>query len=144
MTTVDIPGGTATFRDKLTTERHRRPIKRAAFRAAGAISKLPQERPDEGGIKELLAALPLTRDEADSLLDLYDATILAFLESWTLDRPLPTCEDDLLDLDSEVYDALQDAASKLQTPDAVADTDFSPVPKEPEDHTGNSSDSEQP
>lgn len=132
MRTVEIPGGTATFREKLTTERQRRPIKRAAFAASSAIAKLPTERPEDGSIQELLATLPLSASEADSLLSLYDATILAFLESWTLPRPLPQSDDDLLDLESELYDALQDAASKLQSPEATADTDFSPVPKDSE------------
>lgn len=141
--TFDIPGGTATFRDKLSTERQRRPVKRAALAAAAAIAKLPPSRPDDDDtpIGELIGRLPLDRDEADSLFRLYDATIVAFLESWTLDRPLPD-EDGLLDLDSDLYDALVAAAARLPG-DAATDTvDFSPQPKvdnsTPTDNSGSS------
>ncbi len=129
--TVDIPGGTATFRDKLTTERQRRPIKRAAFVASGAIAKLPQAAesgpPDDTKLAEQLGALSLTAEEADAVMGLMDATILSFLESWTLDAPLPGSPDDLLDLDAEVYDALVEQARKLQATDSVAETDFEPT-----------------
>lgn len=127
--TVEIPGGTATFRDKLTTERQRRPIKRAAFAGSSAIAKLPDlEDGDEKKLTEQLASMPLTEDEADSFMGLMDATILAFLESWTLDSPLPTSRDDLLDLDADVYDALVETARSLQSPEATQETNFEPGP----------------
>lgn len=120
--TIEIPGGQATFRELLDTERQRRPLKLAAAAAASAIAKLPDDDA-EGSVRDRLAALPLSVAEAQSLMDLYDATIVAYLQSWTLDRPLPDT-DGLLDLPPDLYDALVEAASKLKAP---SETDFDPT-----------------
>lgn len=124
-TTVEIPGGYAVFREpKEMKQRQRRMIETAAMTAAHVIAKLPDSvDPASTRIADIPA---LTRDDAEALADLQDATIIALLESWTLPVPLPTL-DTLGDLDVATYDALAAASANAG---AVGNTrvDFQPSP----------------
>lgn len=67
--------------------------------------------------------------EPRALMRVQDATIVALLASWTLDRPLPAL-DTLDDMPSDVYDALQEAcaARGREVAEAVDGPDFGPTP----------------
>lgn len=75
------------------------------------------------------------------MLDLQDAGIVAFLENWSLKRPLPTIED-VQDLPRDLYTVLSDAAKPLITANVVTHEDFSPQPglENPTDGSSLSSD----
>lgn len=130
-TIVKLPGGaTATLRDPASLKvRQRRIIEVAGLSAANIISRIPQESaggsPDE--IEGAIGSLELSRADSTALMDLQDATIVAFLESWTLPQPLPTM-DTVGDMDLDVYDALAQATKELGAPLAAGTVDFSPKP----------------
>ena len=147
-TSVTIPGGTAFFRDPADMrERHRRVIRTAFAPMAGAFEKVPRDiaeravgegdaaqaaRQQAGAI--VAAAMARTRLDANALLEMRDAVIVALLESWTLRDPLPTMET-LGDLPPDLYDALSEGAEPLtEAAYAVAlPTSFEPTgPKEPD------------
>lgn len=111
MRTVDIPGGTASLREKDDVKvRQRQLVESRMVAAASALEKLP------GEMSELetydITKSNLTAAEADSLFDLQSATIVAALASWSLPAPLPTM-DTVGDLDQELYDALSTATAGL-------------------------------
>ena len=125
MPAIQLPGGhTATLRDKLVSERHHRVLEAASVAADAALRKV--QAAAEGSEEITTDRLGLTRQEAAALLELQDAAICAFVERWSLDRPLPTMTD-VCDLDREVYAALAEATkplvATLQPP-----TDFSAGP----------------
>ena len=123
MKTVTIPGGNAVLREQDEIRvRHKRLIESAAVAASTALEKLPTDRDKLESLN--LAELALTRDEANSLFELQDATIVAALIGWTLTQPLPTL-DTIGDIEPAVYDALANATRELGTA-VVAPTDFSP------------------
>ena len=109
--TIDIPGGQATFRgpDEITARGRR------------AILLLAQEIgvPRFQAITEALndpdaaALLGQTRAERALMLTMPDATIFAHLQSWTLDRPLPETVEDVGDLPVPLYDALLAEATRI-------------------------------
>ncbi len=130
MKTLEIPGGTARFREKNEIKvRHRRLVESAAVAAASALSKLPDD-PEQ--LKQLnLRELNLTRAEARALYDLQDATIIATLVDWTLSGALPD-EDTIGDLDPELYDALSYATQDVGV-DIAGGVNFDPTnPSDPE------------
>ena len=103
MKTVEIPGGNAQLREKHEIKvRHRRLIEAASVGAAVALSKLPTDQDELE--TATLTDLKLTKDEAGSLFELQDATIVAALDSWTRPEAIPTLAT-VGDLDPEVYDA---------------------------------------
>lgn len=116
-----IPGGTARFKHpKDVTERRRRPIKiRATMLGTRRIAEIYNALPrstDEIDPDALATELKLTATEAELVFDLQDLSVLAALDSWTLDRPLPTTVEELQDLPAELYDALsRGAAQKAAT-----------------------------
>ncbi|MDE2096455.1 MAG: hypothetical protein KGL39_04355 [Patescibacteria group bacterium] len=148
MRTVEIPGGTATFRDQREEFRGRdvKLIKAASMAAAPAIAQMPDfdmkqeedETDEDYAVRVALFAkdLNLTGKQATALIDMQEATAVACLASWTLKdergakRDLPKSIDDLEDLEVELYDALIDAAGKDQAAltKALKGTDFSPNP----------------
>ncbi len=140
MRTVDIPGGTAELREKLDMKvRHRRLVESAALAAASAVAKLPGDREELEALD--MSKLDLTKDEADGLFALQDATIIATLASWTLPDALPTVGT-VQDLDQELYDALAAATSDIGTsiatgidfdPSSPADPGFEGTPTVPSD-----------
>lgn len=131
MSVITIPGGTATLRDKLVSERHFRLLEAAFMAASSAMVKVQAGNVDEGATEEertaAMNAVPLTMAEATSMLDLQDASIVAFLEHWSLKRPLPTISD-VSDLDRDLYQALAVATRDRATAAITSKTDFSPDP----------------
>lgn len=138
MNTVDIPGGTATFRDKEDLRgRDRNLIKAASMAASNALQKMPEEvqvgklegeSEDEAAerLAPLAAAADLTWQESLALLELRQATVIAMLASWTLNKPLPTM-DTMGDLAADLYDALEAAIGGVTNAVASA-VDFEPRP----------------
>ena len=146
----DIPGGTAVFREQLTTERQRRPLKVAMMGIPDIIDiakDLPEGMEDKTleeigeAMKEAGVEVDMTGGRAVAFLDVQDAVILAYLESWTLDRPLPKTMDEVLDLDSDLYDALTKSASEVygtaKSPDV--NTEVQPGLENPTDESSSSS-----
>ena len=122
-TEKEIPGGTAVFREPSELRGRDRDLIRAVAMAAGpALEKVPEEvreKPEtesdedfEKRQNEAMAKVQFTWQEALSMLDLRRATVVATLESWSLDRPLPTM-DDIGDLPADLHDALVDAVGGM-------------------------------
>ncbi len=123
MKTVDIPGGQATFREQgvdRVTGRQAKILRAAALAAATAFDGLPEilfGGPDDETdaqrderVRKALARQKqsaLTIEQAMTLDNSREAAVVALLESWTLDEPLPTL-DTIGELDSDLYDALVD------------------------------------
>jgi hypothetical protein len=121
---IQIPGGTATLRDTLTI-RERREIQRIAL---GAMSLANQITGDSVAMNAADAGLLM--DTQDKMAD---ATLVAYLQSWTLDKPLPTLDTidetgkvfpgTIDEMDGDVYDAITAAIEKNS---ALAGVDTSP------------------
>lgn len=137
---VEIPGGEATLRDKIVSERHHRQLERAGMKVSAVLRKiqaltgedLEENSSDmEGNAAKAIAALndapPLNDDELDLLYELQDTIIIIFLQSWTLPDPLPTLET-IQDLDRETYMALSEATKTLGAEAVSSTPDFSPTP----------------
>lgn len=64
---------------------------------------------------DVLDGMPvgLTRDEIRSFLEFQDAQVACFLKSWTLERDLPGCGDDVADLPRALHQALTEHVAKL-------------------------------
>jgi len=130
MRTVTIEGGTADVREGPDiTVRQKRIVESAAVGASHALSKLPS---DQKALENLsIQDLNLTKDEADTVYALQDATIVASLASWTLDKPLPTL-DTIGDMSQGLYDELARATSGMGA-SIVNGVDFDPPnPSDPE------------
>jgi hypothetical protein len=150
MRTVDIPGGTATFREEGELRgRDSKLVKAAAIAAQSALEKLPDDaQPKPGETREQTAErliglmknikLDLTQEEAMRLMSMKEAIVIAYLASWTLDLPLPTLET-IGDLPGPIYDALDEAVGGEYIKVKIG-TDFSPSPDK-DSPTGPSSDS---
>lgn len=148
---IEIPGGSATIREpKDVKQRARRRLELASILASPIFTRINEARKDRE--RELghevkpedvsLIELGLSRDDFDAMYEVQTATILAYLESWTLDRELPRSAEDLDDLPSELYDALRTGTAR-DGADAVAPVDFSPNP-DPTLPTGDPSGSDKP
>lgn len=123
MRSIDIPGGTATLREREDlAERQRRLVKSRGLAASGVLTRLQDATKDGGDPQSVM----VSATEAEEILEVQDAVIVALLASWTLDRPLPTMET-IQDLPAELYDALSNATADLGASLAV-DTDFSENP----------------
>lgn len=132
MITIDLPGGgKATLReDGELTPRQRRPLKKyglalgpkiAELMAASQVTVDGKTADGSRGLPGAPVALSLT--DADMLVEMQDATTLALLASWTLDRPLPTTIDELYDVDEHTpggYDVLSAAAARITAAAAAA------------------------
>lgn len=132
-TEIAIPGGKVYFREK-QTGRGKKLLRAAGISVATNLSEYPEllEPPREGESPEARAEridalrVRLTPQQAEFLDNIREATVLALLESWTLDKPLPRTVDELESLDEDLYDALLD--SVMEIPGAKEDTDFQVVP----------------
>lgn len=129
MSVIQIPGGTATLRDQLVSERHFELIEVASTTAAPAVSKLQAARGEgfdelpEEEQQALMMSVQLTFDEALSLKTMQKAAIVAFVEHWSR-GPLPTMET-VSDLPRDVFRALSDAVTPLMLGALGPGTDFS-------------------
>lgn len=151
--TVTIPGGTAELFDrKELTPRRRIPAKALLYRSDNLLTKIASARSVESPTGEVEEnpvldgpAVRLTQYEAETLEHLQIATTWGWLKSWTLDIPLPAMWEDLLDVPSEITDALNIEVQKLGNPEVVADMELSAETLvDKESFTGNSADSKTP
>lgn len=151
--TVSIPGGTAELYDRTElTPRRRIPAKALLYRADDLLTKLSVARTVESPTGEVEEnpgltgpALRLTQHEAETLEHLQYATTWGWLKSWTLDIPLPATWEDLLDVSSDITDALNEAVQQLKNPDVAADMEISAKTLEDqESFTGRSGNSKTP
>lgn len=144
MRTVEIPGGTAVFRDaEELRARDADLIEAAAYAAAPALERLPQEalQPVEGEAEadaaarfgEAVKEAGFSLDEWLLLTQMRRATIVATLESWSLPQPLPTMAT-IGDLSRDLIAALDQAIGGVPV---QAQTDFS-VDPDTESPTGGS------
>ena len=129
---IEIPGGTATFRDPdQLAVRHRRPVQVLA-------GVLGHERAQQIGQAlaggATLDSLSLDEREYLILLRMNEATLFALLESWTIGDPMPQSADDVGDMNCVVYEALMAEASRINM---AADDGFTlAAVKDPESPTG--------
>ena len=131
--TVTIPGGTAElFEASELTPRRRIPAKALLYRADDLLAKIAGARKvtsPNGDVDENPALrgdeYRLSQHEAETLEHLQYATTWGWLKSWTLDIPLPRTWEDLLDVNSEITDALNLAVQNLGNPDAASDFEMS-------------------
>jgi hypothetical protein len=126
--TIEIPGGTAEMYDAgELTPRRMRPVQELALQLGNLLGRLAEARNISGAAEATDgAALGLTGPDVE--IDARQAKLLAtfsdlvtfmWLKSWSLSEPLPATADDLLDLPSDVYDALSKEAAKLQATPAA-------------------------
>jgi hypothetical protein len=121
MIEFDVPGGTVRFREhKEVTARGRRHMMLLASEIEPNRFRMIIAAADD---EAMLRELELTRPERELLLTFPDATILALLESWTLDLPLPRTLDEVGDLPAELYDALNAVATKMNADAQPKDKD---------------------
>lgn len=129
MKLIEIPGGMAEIRDRLTSERQRRPLKAAWIAAQGAYTKLRDrgitDDMSDDEAERVAERTTLTLAESSALLEVQDASIVAFLQSWTLPRPLPTIEN-VQDLEPDLYEALANATKDLAASALVDEPNFTP------------------
>ena len=128
-TLVEIPGGQATLREKLSVGQRRR-IERARWGAMALLSDvdIPADALREG--PDQVAAATQIKITKQGALDLEEARadvdnvrLLVHLESWTLASPLPTAET-IEDMDEDVFNALIAEIEKLPPPPSFG---FTPV-----------------
>ncbi len=136
MKEVTIPGGTAHFRERDADEISGRAVKimrAAAVAAATTLADYPQlfEPPRAGEsdeqreerLNEELKGVALSTEQAMAWDNMREATVVALLADWTLERPLPTLQT-IGDLPEKLYDALLDAVGGVSAADL--ETDFNP------------------
>jgi hypothetical protein len=145
---IEIPGGTATLlTNKEMTPRRRRPLDQAEIQHMPLFAKIREARKVVGPNGEVEQHdglwgpdLILTDRDVELLTSLNDKKIIARLESWTIDLPLPTTTDELLDIPAPVYDALSNGIVKAE---ALTVNPFVPSEEtleDPESPTGASAD----
>lgn len=153
MRDVPIPGGSAKFKTKEELlGRDSKRIKAAVLSAQNALAQLGEEASiKEGETREQAGQrlakylethpLQLSEEDAMKLLTMKEATVLAYLHSWTLDLPLPTTIEALGALPSPLYDALDDAigGDLMDATTQAVDTEVNPDMSSP---TGPSSSSD--
>lgn len=152
MKEVEIPGGTAQFREPGVDEMPGRAVKLIKAAAAAAVSQLsdypeilansvpPRYEDDDGNEREEtfqereerlepLAGLKFTTEQAMAWDNLREATVVATLKSWTLPRRLPTLES-IGDLPDELYQALLGAVGGVSASDMEDSFDATAMPKD--------------
>ncbi len=121
--------------------RHRRLIEVAGVAAARPMEKIERQKKEGKDVAALdMAELDLNAVEADRVMALQDAVIVATLASWTLEEPLPTIET-VGDMDTDIYEALAQV-TRDQGAAIATGVDFEPGPGE--GPTGPSDGSEKP
>jgi hypothetical protein len=158
MKVIQIPGGTASFRERGKDEIPGRAIKlirAATMSAMSALSDYPEifEGPRKGEsdddrterLNERLKGVLLSTQQAMIWDNVREATVVGLLASWSLERPLPTL-DTIGDLPEDLYLALLDEVGGVSAADLQEDFEMSD-PKAPgykERPTIDSSGSEKP
>jgi hypothetical protein len=116
-------------------------VKAAIMAALPVLNKLPQDKLDD---PEALSAWadehPFNLEEGLQLLQLYKATVLASLMTWSLPIPIPQTLAEVEEMPADIYDALEDAV-RGEALTKGAETDFSVNPDEssPTEPSGGSS-----
>ena len=138
-TTVELPDGhTATLKnDDELTNRQVRLLRNSAMIGAAVVNKLKDLGQSDEDPESWIAMTKLDDGELDKV-DLFQRVcVLARLESWTLERDLPTTDDDVDDLPRNIYVPLVTAATDIKWSD-----DFTPAgasdPKVATARSGNS------
>jgi hypothetical protein len=124
---ITIPGGTAVLlTNKELTPRRRRPLELADVMNGPLFTKIRDARrvvSPTGEVEENVGLwgpdLVLTERDAQLLTSYQDKKIIARLSSWTLDLPLPTSTDALLDVPGAVYDALSAGLVQAESADGA-------------------------
>lgn len=137
---IEIPGGTAMLRDELNVRQ------RAAFQAASvaiprdyrhALGNLIEAAKAQAGPDAdedaMRAAVVGKFDEIEwteeAFLAMHHVNVVnawAYLESWTIDRPLPSTPAEIEELPTSIFDALV-AATKARTAEMILeDAGFTP------------------
>lgn len=132
MKTVQIPGGTVTFRSERSEMKQRHlvkaqlagaklgPVLNAVLTASvisvcGAIMEDRSQQKDPKTGELLFTGQPV--DLSDTQLELLyafgQATTWGLIDSWSFDEPVPDSPDGLLDLPADVYEALTSEAAKI-------------------------------
>lgn len=151
MREVEIPDGTAAFRDmNELTGGQSDLIEAATVAVASVFGKIPeinlergadetdkqyQERVNEAA-NAAFKTVPWTLEESMRLMEWRRAMVFATLDSWTIDRPLPKSMDEVADLPRPLVQALNVAVGGAMM---QVGTDFSPD-ADPESPTIGSSD----
>lgn len=138
MRDVEIPGGTAKFLETSGESRDEIPGRAVKLIKAGSMAALTQlsdypelfepprmvrdnesgedrpETPEERSARldSRLKGMRLSVEQAMAFDNMREATVVALLHSWTLDRRLPTLET-IGDLDGDLYSALLAAAGGM-------------------------------
>ena len=129
--TIDIPGGEAVLTDEQgkLSPRRRREIEVVSSRIGrkletiikaerilvdgDLVDKREQVLDPETGEPRFVGEIDLSEHEFRLLGRLSDTIAWALLESWTLDLPLPATPDAFLDVPQGVFDAIREAAAKV-------------------------------
>lgn len=139
MRTFDIPGGTVQLRDKeeLTVAGSRaialatRRLPRKTLLEATPEEQLDPETQLEVAVNESVEdatdlmgfPLGLADEDIEAAWAYNDTLLLAYLGSWTLERPLPKTRDDVAELPSDIYSGLNQAIAKHVRPAKGEDAD---------------------
>jgi hypothetical protein len=130
MPTIDIPGGTAElFLPSEITPRRRKPVAILSSRIGRVVGALQtatriycegdviedhtDDLNDEGKPLFTGGDIEVSARQMELLWDMNNASTWALLKSWTLDLPLPSSPDALLDMPGDVYDVLIAEAAKI-------------------------------
>ena len=127
--TADSPNGGKAFFSEKDTGAGRKKLRAAGVSARMNLAEFPElfEPRREGESEEARAErieamrIKLTPEQAEFIDTLKEATVLAQLQSWTLEIPVPKSVAELEALDGDLYDFLLE--STVETPE----TDFSPT-----------------
>lgn len=153
MRTVEIPGGTAAFRDAdELTGRQSDLIEAATMSVAAVFAKIPDISTErvEGETDESYAqrvndtaneafeTVNWSLDESMRLIEWRRAMVFATLDSWTIDRPLPKTMDELADLPGPLARALNAAVGGAMMQVGVDYTSPDPEPDSPTIDCGSS------
>jgi hypothetical protein len=117
-TTVEIPGGTAVLKDDSEmTNKEVKTLRRSARAASSVALHLEEMGYDETNPESWKALSKLPEEEYDNL-DIFQRTcVLIRLKSWTLDRPIPTTEDEVDDLPRNIFVPITTAAANVNLSD---------------------------
>lgn len=114
-TTIELPDGqSAVLKDDAELTNKEVKLMQRSSRVAASVVKDLEElgyKEDDPEAWKVITELP---DEDYDSIDLFQRTcVIVRLESWTLDRPLPTTVDEVDDLPMPIYTPLTVAAVKI-------------------------------